>query len=183
MLRWVLIAGMAACHATPSVAAPASPGPPAAAPDRRATMRSDACQVPISPEAQSARDYEEGVLLLEEAVAGEAFDADVFEAAMRRLRSAAQAGNLPAQSLYGRTMLEVLLPTGPPRAYQREDYVSALSYLRIAALRDDPDARAFLPGLTDPFPPTEAPLLNALPSAWVQEAWHRADTWLAYRAL
>lgn len=135
------------------------------------------CKVSADPEAV-AQAYAHGVAKLEESREGEHHRTEPFEAAIASLREAAEGGHLQAQSLYGRTLFGTRISNQAPTAEEREDYVSAVAFLRIAAAAGDAEAEGFLPGISAVL---EAPLempLSALPKDWVEEAFRRADTWI-----
>lgn len=121
--------------------------------------------------------FARGASTLKEARDGEHMKAEPFRAAMDILKIAAQNGHVGAQSLYGRTLFGTLFTASAPADDQREDYVSAVSFLRVAAKSGDEQASEYLPGLLLDGPPFEMPL-DSLPEAWVLEAFARADDWV-----
>lgn len=105
---------------------------------------------------------------------------DVFDSVVIKLRLAAQAGHIGAQSLLGTTVFGILFVQDTPREADRESWIEAVMYLRTAALAGDSAALAFLPGLTSAMPPSkDEPPLNELPKDWLIEAWRRADAFVA----
>ncbi len=135
--------------------------------------------VSLVEDAVVADAYARGIAKLEEARDGEHYLAGPFEEALGALLTAAQQGHRAAQSLYGRTMFQARFMVQGPVEEEREDYVSAFAFLRIAALRDDPEAKGFVPGLTEATPPTDQPPLDQIPAEWLAEAFTRADEWMA----
>lgn len=122
--------------------------------------------------------YRTGLAKLEESRDGEHFRQVPFEEAMGALQFAANNGNVAAQSLYGRTMFAVMFQQSAPEVDQREDYVAALAFLRVAAKAGEQMAAGYMPGLTDDVPPTSEPPLEALPAPWVHAAYEMADRWI-----
>lgn len=122
--------------------------------------------------------YAAGVAKLEEAQDGEHYVAAPFEQGMESLLVAAQLGHRSAQSLYGRRRFETMFMADGPAPEQREAYVTALSFIRIAARRGDAQASDYLPGLAQP-PDLEQPPLDSFPPDWISEAIARADAWLS----
>jgi len=138
--------------------------------------------VPLAESDVVAQTYADGVARLEESRDGEHYLAEPFEAGIEALKIAANNGHLAAQSLYGRTLFGVRFTAQEPRPEEKEDYVSAIAFLRIAAKAGDVDAMDFLPGLTSEPQPLEAPL-DSLPEGWVAEAFARADAWIECNGL
>jgi TPR repeat protein len=105
--------------------------------------------------------------------------------ALELWRQASDGGNLEAQGRYGMTRFGDLMTTGTEPQLEAE-YVTALSFLRLAARRGQPDAAGYVPGIasTEPtdgggfHPPLEVPLAD-LPPEWVRSAFERADAELA----
>jgi TPR repeat protein len=106
-----------------------------------------------------------------------------LEPALTRLRAAASAGHLEAQVLLGTTMFDVMFDRELPQHGQDAIYVEAIGWLRIAAMARDPDASAFLPGLTLAAPLVDEIPLNVIPIEWLEEAWQWSDAWLACHGL
>jgi len=130
-------------------------------------------------EAEVADDaYARGVAKLEEARDGEHYLAEPFDEAMGALESAAKQGHRGAQSLFGRRMFETMFMSQAPQPEERQSYISALAFLRIAGVRGDEEAAGYLPGFTDE-PDLSEPPLDSIPSEWVMEAMAEADAWLA----
>lgn len=127
--------------------------------------------------------YEIGLAKLEESRDGEHLRRQPFEAALVALRFAADNGHRSAQSLYGRSLFGALFASEAPRASQREDYVSALTFLRVAARAGDQPAARFIPGLAAEGAPSLEPPLDSLPAAWLAAAFARADAWVACHGL
>jgi len=128
---------------------------------------------------EAERDYARGVARLDEARDGEHLRTRPFEEAMALLRRAAETGNLPAQSLYGRTLFATRFAAESPRPDQRDDYVSALAFLRLAARRGDAEAARFLPALAADEVSASEPPLDGVPEDWLRAALARADAWTA----
>jgi hypothetical protein len=106
--------------------------------------------------------------------------ADVFDSVVAKLRLAAQAGHIGAQSLLGTTVFGTLFVQDTPRSADRDAWIEAVMYLRTAALAGDSAALAFIPGLTSAMPPGSGePPLGELPRDWLLEAWRRADAFVA----
>ncbi len=124
---------------------------------------------------QAAAGLERGRALLDESRDGEHYRVDGFDAAMAELRGAAEQGSRDAQSLYGRTLFGSLFSHSGPAPSERAAYVSALVALRRAGRAGDEEARAFLPGWSAASPSTSSPPLDALPSAWLDEAIAEAE--------
>jgi len=135
--------------------------------------------VSLVEDAVVADAYARGTAKLEEARDGEHYLAGPFEEALGALLIAAQQGHRGAQSLYGRTMFQARFMVQGPVEEEHDDYVFAFTFLRIAALRDDPDAKSFFPGLTEAAPPTDQPPLDQIPAQWLTEAFTHADEWMA----
>ncbi len=127
--------------------------------------------------------YEIGLAKLEESRDGEHLRRQPFEAALVALRFAADNGHRSAQSLYGRSLFGALFASEAPRASQREDYVSALTFLRVAARAGDEPAARFIPGLAAEGEPPLEPPLDSLPPEWLAAAVARADAWVACHGL
>jgi hypothetical protein len=109
---------------------------------------------------------------------GEHFVTAKFEPAIARVRSAAEGGHREAQALYGSTMFGMMFVNDAPSPDQREDYVAAISFLRLAALGGDEDAAGFLPGSTADQPDRSEMPWSEIPAEWLTEAWARADAWM-----
>ncbi|MCX4241114.1 SEL1-like repeat protein [Paraliomyxa miuraensis] len=133
-------------------------------------------ELPPAESAQAAA--EQGMQRLEQSRDGEHYLSGPFEEAMAQLRTAAEQGHREAQSLYGRTLFEVRFLAQAPTPEEREDYVAAFTFLRIAALRGDPAVDGYLPGLGDPQPLVTEEPLSQLPAEWLAEAWANADAWM-----
>lgn len=123
--------------------------------------------------------YARGVSTLAESRDGEHYRTESFEEAIGALRTAAEGGHRGAQSLYGRTLFQVRFMNQGPTPPEQEDYVSAFAFMRVAALRGDPEMDGYLPGLTDDAPPVEQPPYDSIPPEWLTEAYERADAWMA----
>ncbi|MCH9680110.1 MAG: hypothetical protein K0V04_01650 [Deltaproteobacteria bacterium] len=122
--------------------------------------------------------FDRGVAKLEQSREGEHYRSEPFEEAMGALKFAGDNGHLAASSLYGRTLFSVMFVAAAPTEERREDYVSALTALRVAALRGDIEAQQYVPGLMGPKIVGSEPPLNDLPGPWVTEATERAEAWL-----
>lgn len=110
----------------------------------------------------------------ERADRGELDEHDVSER-LRLHREAARAGHLEGQFRFGRLLFGVLFTNQAPEDDERAEYVEALTYLFLAALRGHEPARAIfpdMPAIVDGrrVPETlEAPLSD-VPRPWIEEA-------------
>ncbi len=164
--------------ATPSEGHVAETPAPAAEPSEPA----DGCTPLVEPDVV-AQAYLRGVKKLEESRDGEHYRVQPFEAGVGALKVAAENGNLEAQSLYGRTLFGVMFTNQAPTPEEREAYVTAVLFLRVAAKAGEPEAEGYLPGLTEDSAATLEPPLDSLPEGWVQEAFERADSWIECHGL
>lgn len=183
----VILVVLAACHPNASTSPPttqqddpdgsAASNPeasdPAAGPGSCASLESAA----VADEA-----YARGKSKLAEAYDGEHYITASFEEAMTALRLAAEQGHRAAQSLYGRTLFSVRFTNQAPVPEEEEDYVSAFAFMRIAALRGDPDLQDYLPGLSAPAPALAEAPLDQVPAAWLTRSYARADAWMGCHA-
>ena len=107
---------------------------------------------------------------------------DAWDGGMRDLQEAAIEGQLEGQYRYGITLFGFLYTDHAPEPRDRDSYVRALTYLRIAALRGHERAGRSLPGIGMPklgkSTVLEAPL-DSLPRQWVSDAFHAADFWMS----
>jgi TPR repeat protein len=126
--------------------------------------------------------YARGKSKLAEAYDGEHYSQAPFDEAMAALRLAAEQGHRAAQSIYGRTLFSVRYTNQAPVPEEEEDYVSAFTFMRIAALRGDPDVQDYVPGLTAPAPPLTEEPLSQVPAAWLTRSYARADAWMSCHA-
>jgi TPR repeat protein len=122
--------------------------------------------------------YQTGLARLADARDGEHFRSESFDEAMTALRAAAENGHLAAQSLYGRTLFVVLFSARAPVPEEREDYVSALTFLRVAIRAGEPQASAFMPALASNVTAPVAAPLDTLPPDWLRDAIERSDAWI-----
>jgi hypothetical protein len=183
------MSGLAACQPTPTT--PPSDSDSGAEPDPVASTSEPNPDAPVAdPDCVSfveksvvEQRYATALVKLEESRDGEHYRTGPFEEAMGALAFAADNGHLEAQSLYGRTMFGVMFTSDAPQPDQRDEYVAALAFLRVAAKAGEDQAAGYLPGLTDATPPTSEPPLDSLPAGWVQEAYQRADLWIACHGL
>jgi len=144
---------------------------------RTAGEASESC-APLAENRLVVARYAAGLARLDASRDGEHFRQVSFDEAIADLEFAARNGNLAAQSSYGRTLFGALFSAHAPRAVERDDYVSALTFLRIAARSGDQQAARFIPELAaDVVITTEAPL-DALPGEWVSAATRDAQAWL-----
>jgi hypothetical protein len=135
------------------------------------------CTPLVEPEV-AAEAFARGQAKIEESRDGEHFQSDLFQHGIDVLEVAAKNGNLEAQSLYGRMLFGARFSKGAPTDEEKDDYVSALAFLRIAAKAGDEDAVGYVPGLLlEPASPPEMPL-DSLPAGWVAEAFEMADAWI-----
>lgn len=145
-------------------------------------MAADGCTTFVEADVV-AEAYLRGVAKLDESRDGEHYRIQPFEAGVGALKVAASNGHLGAQSLYGRTLFGVMFTNDAPSAEEREAYVTAVLFLRVAAKAGESEAEGYLPGLTaDSSAPLEPPL-DSLPEGWVQEAFERADKWIECHGL
>lgn len=178
-LAFVVVLG---CHSPPTSTADApEPAPTEAPPLVQETEpeaeASSKCTPLVEPEV-AADAFARGKAKVEESRDGEHLRSELFEHGVDVLEVAAKNGNLKAQSLYGRTLFGARFSKGAPTDEEKDDYVSALAFLRIAAKAGDEDAVGFLPGLLfEPGQRPEVPL-DSLPQGWVAEAFDAADAWI-----
>lgn len=134
---------------------------------------------PSTDEAHAA--FARGRDALKSARAGnEHIPVEVFDAAVADLRIAAQGGHIDAQSMLGAEVFGALFTMDAPQPADREAWVEAIMYLRMAALAGDSHALAFAPGISAATPPPrEEPPWNEIPADWLGDAWRRADATLA----
>ena len=133
---------------------------------------------PLGDAAVADEAHARGVATLKEASDGEHYRVEPFAEGMEQLRRAAELGHRGAQSLFGRRSFESMFLVEAPRPEEREAYVVALSFIRIAGRRGDPDAADYLPGLLEQ-PDLSQPPFDQIPAGWVREAIARADAWLS----
>ncbi len=180
MRAWLVTSLVSTLACRPEIAPPPPQEQVVAEPrakERARVGEDDGCRPLVEPDVV-AEAYARGVSKLDESRDGEHYAVAPFEAGIGSLKVAAQNGSLEAQSLYGRTLFGVRFTNQAPTPDEREDYTSAVAFLRIAAKAGDEDAQAYLPGLTtDASAPLEPPL-DSLPEGWVQEAFGRADAWI-----
>ena len=176
---FLVLLPLCACRAEVPPSPATTPPQPATEPLSRrqaASSEREGC-VPLVESDVVAQTYAQGVAKLEASKDGEHYLAEPFEAGVDALKIAAQNGHMEAQSLYGRTVFGARFTAQAPTAAEREDYVGAIAFLRVAAKAGDADAAAYMPGLTGGPDPLEAPL-DSLPEGWVAEAFARADAWV-----
>lgn len=170
------------CHSPPISNADApEPAPSeAVAPVQEAELEaepSSKCTPLVEPEV-AAEAFARGQAKIEESRDGEHLRSEPFEHGVDVLEVAAKNGNLKAQSLYGRTLFGARFSNAAPTDEEKDDYVSAVAFLRVAAKAGDEDAVGYLPGLLlEPGQPLEVPL-DTLPPGWVAEAFDMADAWV-----
>lgn len=180
----VLLCSCASQPTTPTNAPPDAADVRSATPDEEDARDEPAASsdcIPLVEADVVAETYAKGAAQLEGARDGEHMKEAPLRAAMDTLKIAAENGSVPAQSLYGRTLFGTLFTAGAPEESQREDYVSAVAFLRLAAKAGDEAAANFMPGLLD-GPPLQMPL-DSLPEGWVEDAFERADAWIACHGL
>lgn len=180
-MRFALVALVMAfgCRVEPTPSAPAKPESRAAAADPTVEPERDAEErcIPLVERDVVAEAFAKGAAQLEASRDGEHYRVQPFEAGIDTLRIAAQNGHLEAQSLYGRTVFSTRFMAQAPRPEEREDYVSAIAFLRIASKAGEEQANGFLPGIEGEASAVEEPL-DTLPEGWVGEAFARADAWI-----
>jgi hypothetical protein len=106
--------------------------------------------------------------------------AEVWEAGMKDLRTAAENGEVEAQFRFGVTLFGFLFTDHAPQASDEKQYVDALAFVRIAALRGHDRAKKAIPHLADqPLPKelVEQPLSD-VPRPWLDKAVKKAKDWL-----
>jgi hypothetical protein len=166
---------LVACKATqpePATTPPSAEPQPTTAP-----VKSTCSELASKDLAQQA--FDDGRRQLDASRSGDHFIPETFEPAIARLREAANANHGPAQALLGRTLFGTMFTNDAPQPSERDAYIEAIAFLRTAAIAGDPEAAAFMPGLTLASPPLAEPPLADIPAEWVTEAWRRADAWLA----
>lgn len=135
------------------------------------------CTPLVEPEV-AADAFARGQAKIEESRDGEHLRSEPFEHGVDVLEVAAKNGSLKAQSLYGRTLFGARFSNGAPTDEEKDDYVSAVAFLRVAAKAGDEEAVGYLPGLLlEAGQPLEMPL-GTLPPGWVAEAFEMADAWI-----
>lgn len=144
--------------------------------DGAAVASDDEC-VSLVDAAIAEEAYARGVAKLREAKDGEHYLAEPFTEGLGALRTAAEQGHRAAQSLYGRRAFESMFMAEAPSEAQRDDYVSALSFVRIAAIRGDSDAADYMPGIGAEIEASEPPF-DSFPPEWIEQVVAEADTWL-----
>lgn len=102
---------------------------------------------------------------------------------MASLRFAAANGHRAAQSLYGRTLFGALFTSHAPEPGERGAYVSALTFLRVAARAGDARASHFIPALAAARVSSLEPPLGGVPREWVEAAVEAADAWIECHGL
>lgn len=186
-LIWISLLALPACRpevASPPVAA-APPDPVIAETPAHASepaVADDGCTPFVEADVVSEA-YLRGVAKLEESRDGEHYRVQPFEAGVGALKVAAVNGHLKAQSLYGRTLFGVMFTNDAPTREEREAYVTAVLFLRVAAKAGESEAEGYLPGLTAELGATLEPPLDSLPEGWAHEAFERADKWIECHGL
>lgn len=187
----VILVVLTACRADAGTSPPAQEdaagaeaGEPAASEGQGTEATAAAAGRCAALEAASVADeaYARGKSKLAEAYDGEHYLEAPFDEAMAALRLAAEQGHRAAQSLYGRTLFSVRFTNQAPVPEEEGDYVAAFTFMRIAALRGDPDAQDYVPGLTAPAPPLTDEPLDQVPAAWLTRSYARADAWMSCHA-
>lgn len=145
---------------------------------KKAQARGALTCAPLGDATEASELHARGVERLEAAREGEHYRVEPFAEGMEALRRAAELGHHEAQSLYGRRSFESMFLVESPRPEEREAYVTALAYIRIAGRRGDPGAADYLPGLLTEPDLTEPPF-SEIPREWIREAIARADAWLS----
>lgn len=176
---FVAVALVLGCRAEPTPTAPGvreSPATPAGSVVEPAPDGHERCTPLVEPEVV-IETFARGVAQLEASRDGEHSRVGPFEAGIETLKIAAQNGHLEAQSLYGRTLFSARFMAQSPTPEEKEDYVSALAFLRIASKAGEEEAIGFLPGIEGDPSAVEEPLVT-LPDGWVDEAFARADAWI-----
>lgn len=169
-----------ACKATQPEPATA---PPSVEPQPTTTTAPKSTCPELASKDLAQQAFDDGKSQLEASRDGDHFIPETFEPAIARLREAADANHAPAQALLGRTLFGTMFTNDAPQPSERDAYIEAIAFLRTAAIAGDPDAAAFMPGLTLASPPLSEPPLSDVPAEWVTEAWRRADARLACHGL
>ena len=169
------------CHSPAASSTADAPEPAlreAVTPVQEAEPEASAKCTPLVEPEVAAEAFARGQAKVEESRDGEHLRSDLFQHGVDVLAVAAKNGNLKAQSLYGRMLFGARFSKGAPTDEEKDDYVSAIAFLRVAAKAGDEDAVGFLPGLLlDPGAALEVPL-ETLPPGWVAEAFEMADAWI-----
>lgn len=173
MRAWAVLGGLAlaACAGTPP--APARPPPPA---DEPAPPK--VC--PKLDPAAGKTALVNGLKFAERLRLEEHPKQDVWDAGMKDLRSAAENGEVEGQYRFGITLFGFLFTDHAPEPSEERQYVDALKFVRIAALRGHAKAKSALPGLADqPLPKAfDQPPLDGVPRPWIEAAVKQAKDWL-----
>jgi TPR repeat protein len=189
----VILVALTACHTDASSSPPGTQqndpagsdaSNPGASARREAAATAPAAGSCASLESAAVADeaYARGKSKLAAAYDGEHYLTVPFDEAMAALRLAAEQGHRTAQSLYGRTLFSVRFTNQAPVPEEEEDYVSAFTFMRIAALRGDPDVQGYVPSLTAPAPALAEAPLDQVPAPWLTQGYARADAWMGCHA-
>jgi len=102
-----------------------------------------------------------------------------LERGVQDLREAAENGSLEGQYRYGSVVFGFAYTDHAPEARDEARYVSAFTFLRIAAVRGHARVLESLPGLQGPSAAalTGEPF-DAIPKPWLERAFRDADAWL-----
>jgi hypothetical protein len=105
--------------------------------------------------------------------------AEVWEAGMHDLRTAAQHGEVEGQYQFGITQFGFLFTDHAPEPADEKVYVDAIAFVRVAALRGHVRAKQALPGIAEvPLPDKFQQPLDAIPRRWLEAADKQASQWL-----
>jgi TPR repeat protein len=144
----------------------------------------DRSQCPtLLPAEEVADALERGSAKLEESRDGDHYRVEPFTQGIEALRVAAENGSREAMTLYGSTLFGTMFTNQAPVEDEREDYVSSIAFLRIAAKGGDPGASDYMPGLLAEQPVDLEPPLDHVPGQWVRDAFAYADDWIACHGL
>lgn len=162
---------------TPERAAESSPKAAPTAPEI-------ACPAPGDP-AEAQREYEQGMALVAQSRDGDHYLREPYEKAMALLESAARKGHVESQARYGALQFGNMMTNDAPQPKEEEDYVRAMKWLRVAALRGSASAKSYVPGLTSMAlddegklaKPVEQPL-DQFDPAWLRRVILESDAWM-----
>jgi hypothetical protein len=159
-----------------------TPEPPFSAPEETPPpVTQTPCPSPGDADEAKAH-FEQAEKLLAESRDGDHYLAGPLGKSMALFRSAAAKGHLEAQYRYGSVKFSDMFQSEAPTAKQEEDYVRALTYLRLAALRGHEKAKSYIEGIAtltvDGAGKVSKPIpepLNALPQPWLRRVIVESD--------